>query len=449
MNKVQVKHCGPRPHRGETLTANYLRHHLPAGKILVNYYLPVYHSTREIDLVVLTHSGVYLLEVKHWTGAIKADQKTWRHRGENRPNPIPTIQNKAKIMHSFLERRNWHNVSVLGLVVLSKGREALGVHGSIRDEVLEEKVRQEIDENVFGLHSSLVDVLTSRKFHPDRRTLQNTELNELCDTIFTAHVNDVERQIHGYHILKEQDRGHYVELIGETEFSDKVRIKQYDVPYVGSERELDRAIDRFRRDMDALKAAGRHINLLMPYRFRRDENSDERHYLILEWTGDQTLADRLAAGPIELSEQKRILADIADGLAHCHQRGIYHRNLSPSSVYLTPQGRAVVGDFDFARVPTVSRTLSTQSKSLIVGRHVAPEQLMQLPEIDQRADVFSLGVIWYDMVFRPAEDDAVERERIATAPLPDYDKDVMRMMLTTSHLERIQSMQEVQQYLDS
>lgn len=445
----KVKHCGPRPHRGETLTANYLRYHLPAGKILLNYYLPVYHGTREIDLVVLTHSGVYLLEVKHWTGAIEADQQTWRHRGENRPNPIPTIQNKATIMHSFLEQRGWRDVSVLGLVVLSKGRGTIDVHGSVRDETLQDNIRQELDENVFGLHKSLVDVLTSRKFHPGRRTLQDAELDELGDAIFTAHVNDVERHVHGYHILKEQDRDRYVELIGRDEHSDKVRIKQYDVPYVGSEKELDKAISQFQRDVEALRAAGRHPNLVMPYRFRRDENSDERHYLILEWTGDQTLADRLAAGPIELSEQKKILTDIANGLAHCHQQGVYHRNLSPSSVYLTPQGRAMVGDFDFARVPTVSRTLSAQSKSLIVGRHVAPEQLMQSPGIDHRADVFSLGAIWYDMVFRPAKDEAIERERIATAPLPDYDKDVMRMMLAGIPSKRIQSMQEVQEYLDS
>jgi len=261
----------------------------------------------------------------------------------------------------------------------------------------------------------------------------------LYDTIFTAHVSDAERQVHGYRILKEQDRGHYVELIGEDEHSDTVRIKQYDVPYVGSEKELDKAIDRFQRDMSALRAAGRHTNLVMPYRFRRDESSDERHYLIL----------RLAAGPIELSEQKKILAGIADALAHCHQHGVYHRNLSPASIYLTLQGQAVVGDFDFAKVPTISRTLSAQSKSLIVGRHVAPEQLMQLPDVDQRADIFSLGVIWYDMIFRPAKDDAVERERIAAAPLPEYDKEVMQMMLAVSRSERPQSMQEVQQYLDS
>ena len=152
---------------------------------------------------------------------------------------------------------------------------------------------------------------------------------------------------------------------------------------------------------------------------------------------------------IELSEQKKILADVANGLSHCHQQGVYHRNLSPSSVYLTPQGRAMVGDFDFARVPTVSRTLSAQSKSLIVGRHVAPEQLMLLPNVDQRADVFSLGVVWYDMVFRPAKDKVVEREKIATASLPDYDKEVMQMLLAVSPPERIQSMQEVRQYLYS
>jgi len=70
----EVVHCHPNPHIGETLTVNFLRHHLPGGVLLVNYHLPDGAGTQEIDVVVLNYNGVYLLEVKHWYGPIEADQ---------------------------------------------------------------------------------------------------------------------------------------------------------------------------------------------------------------------------------------------------------------------------------------------------------------------------------------------------------------------------------------
>ncbi len=226
-----------------------------------------------------------------------------------------------------------------------------------------------------------------------------------------------------------------------------MRIKQYDVLAIGSMRELEEAVGRFKRDMAALVKAGRHPNLVMPHRFRRDESSDERYYLILEWAGGQTLADRLAAGPIEPDEQLRILGDVAAALAHCHAYGVYHRNLSPASVYLTSDGHAMVGDFDFAKVPTISRTLAQTGKRLVEGRHVAPEQVFHARDVDQRADIFSLGAIWYDMLFRPGAEEVLDRARIDNAPLPDDGKEILHTMVAERRSDRPESMEEVQKWL--
>jgi serine/threonine protein kinase len=439
MSDIEVIHCYPYPHEGETLTVNYLRHHLPNGVILVNHYMPDGAGTLEIDLVVLNYNGVYLLEVKHWLGAIKADQLHWRHSsGDLRPNPIPLVEHKARIMKGLLKSNGWGDVSVMGLVVLSKGTGALDIVAAEAHKV-------------FGLHQSLVEALTGREyvFHPDSRTLRGSELARLRQLILDSHVTDAERQVHGYRILAEQDRGHFVELTAEDpEFRGrKVRIKQYDVPSVGSWQELEDAVSRFKRGMAALVQAGPHPNLVMPYQFRRDESSDERYYLMLEWSGEQTLAERLAAGPLELAEQLRLLEDVAAGLAHVHRRQVYHRNLSPASIYLTAGGRAKVGDFDFAKVPAVSRTLAQTGKTLVSGRHVSPEQVFQAGDIDQRADIFSLGAVWYDMLFRPGPDEPVERARIDSVPFPEDGKEILKMMLAERRSERPESMQEVQAWL--
>jgi len=442
----EVVHCHPNPHIGETLTVNFLRHHLPGGVLLVNYHLPDGAGTQEIDVVVLNYNGVYLLEVKHWYGPIEADQVHWRHAsGDLRSSPIPIIEQKAKLMNGFLAGQGRiktirsKNLSVVGLVVLSKGIGAL-------------KTDDPQAHKVFGLHESLIEALTGREyvFHPKSRTLRSSELHRLRNTILDSHVTDAERRVAGYRVLEERDRDLYVELIAEDpEFAGwKVRIKQYDVPAIGSMRELEEAVSRFKRDMAALVEAGRHPNLVMPHRFRRDESSDERYYLILEWAGGQTLADRLAAGPIEPGEQLRILNDVAAALAHCHRYGVYHRNLSPASVYLTPEGRALVGDFDFAKVPTVSRTLAQTGKRLVEGRHVAPEQALHARDVDQRADIFSLGAIWYDVLFRPGPDDVLDRTRIDDAPLPDDGKEILGMMVAERRSDRPGSMEEVQKWLE-
>jgi serine/threonine protein kinase len=440
MADVEVIHCHPNAHIGETLTANYLRHHLPNAVLLINYHLPDVTGTLEIDIVVLNYNGVYLLEVKHWFGAIEADQVNWQHSsGDLRPSPIPIIEQKAKIMSGFLAGRGWQKLSVVALVVLSRGTAALRIDDSQAHKV-------------FGLHESLVEALTGRDyvFHANCRTLRSSELQRLRNTILDSHVTDAERRVAGYRVLEERDRDLYVELIAEDpEFAGRrVRIKQYDVPAVGSTRELEEAVGRFKRDMAALVKAGRHPNLVMPYQFQRDESSDERYYLVLEWAGEQTLAERLSAGPLEPGDQLHILSDVAAALAHCHANGVFHRNLSPDSIYLTPDGGALVGDFDFAKVPTISRTLAQTGKQLVVGRHVAPEQAFHASDIDARTDVYSLGAVWYDMLFRPQAGEPLDRPRVAQGPLPEDGREILLAMLAERRGDRPGSMEEVQHWLD-
>lgn len=440
MSNIEVIHCHPHAHEGETLTVNYLRHNLPGGTLLVNYHLPDGSGTLEIDVVVINRNGVYLLEVKHWLGAIEADQLYWRHAsGDQRPSPIPIIEQKAKITHGFLASKGWHQVSVVGLVVLSKGTGAL-------------KITDPQAHKVFGLHESLIQALTGRDyvFHPRSRTLSPTEQARLRQVLVDSHVADAERRVGGYRVLDEQDRGHYVELRAEDpEFPGRrVRIKQYDVPAIGSQRELEKTVARFKRDMAALFNAGAHPNLVRPLQFLRDKASDERYYLIQEWSGIQTLTERLASGALSPAEQATILKDIAAGLSHCHAQGVIHRNLTPDSVYLTAEGRAKVGDFDFAKVPTISHTLRQTGKLLVSGRHIAPEQAFNAPDIDERADIYSLGVLWYDMLFHPKPNDILDRALIATAPLSEDGKAILAMLVAERRSERPASMAEVRQWIE-
>jgi hypothetical protein len=84
---------------------------------------------------------------------------------------------------------------------------------------------------------------------------------------------------------------------------------------------------------------------------------------------------------------------------------------------------------------------------LVEGRHVSPEQAFHASDVDQRADIYSLGAVWYDMLFRPDAGAVIERARIDDAPIPADGKEILRMMLAEPRAERPDSMEEVQRWL--
>ncbi len=136
-------------------------------------------------------------------------------------------------------------------------------------------------------------------------------------------------------------------------------------------------------------------------------DQDGIRYLVLEYLEGQTLADRLVKGPLPVSEVLKIGADIASALESAHRYGSVHRDLKPANVMLTKTGTKLL-DFGLAK-PSPAMTShpaadkQTLSKSLteegvIVGtfQYMAPEQL-EGKDADARTDIFSLGVLLYEM----------------------------------------------------
>ncbi len=112
----------------------------------------------------------------------------------------------------------------------------------------------------------------------------------------------------------------------------------------------------------------------------------------------QTLADRLAqSGPLDEAAAADIAWQVADALDYAHRQGVIHRDVKPSNILLTGDGRAMLTDFGVARVLD-DVTLTRTGHAVGTPAYMAPEQAMAGKTVDARADLYALGVVLYHMV---------------------------------------------------
>ena len=144
-------------------------------------------------------------------------------------------------------------------------------------------------------------------------------------------------------------------------------------------------------------------------------DQDGVYYVVFEYLEGKTLADRIAKGPMPVSEVLKVGADIASALETAHRNGIVHRDLKPANVMLTKTGTKLL-DFGLAKpsaalapaaagdAPTVSKSLTEEGVIVGTFRYMAPEQLRGEPvyhrcgkDTDGRTDIFALGALLYEM----------------------------------------------------
>jgi eukaryotic-like serine/threonine-protein kinase len=173
-------------------------------------------------------------------------------------------------------------------------------------------------------------------------------------------------------------------------------------------------LERFRTE--ALAAARlTHPNVVATYDTgsERTEDGVHRHFIVMEYCGGGTLADRLAAqGPMEADQVLRIGETIAGALAYAHSNEIVHRDIKPANILLTEDGTLKVGDFGIAKAATISGDVTTTGKILGTVAYLSPEQA-EGAEPDARSDVYSLGCVLYELLTGRAP--FVEDTQIAVA----------------------------------
>ncbi len=156
-------------------------------------------------------------------------------------------------------------------------------------------------------------------------------------------------------------------------------------------------LERFRREAQAV-AALRHPNIVQVFDF---DVQDDLTYMVMELLEGDTLKARLNDYRVRdekmpLGEVVRILLDVLDGLAYAHSEGMIHRDIKPANVMLTKRGQAVLGDFGIAQI--VGGTRHT-APGVLMGtlNYIAPEQGLE-GRSDARSDIYSLGIVLYEML---------------------------------------------------
>ena len=158
--------------------------------------------------------------------------------------------------------------------------------------------------------------------------------------------------------------------------------------------------DRMHRFVQEAKLASALTNPNVAYIYEIGEDNGLR-FLAMEYVEGEPLSARLSRGSLAFSELLSVGIQVADALDNAHSKGIVHRDIKPSNLMLTPRGYIKVLDFGLAKLETPKNREETQvmtSDGVVMGTvaYMSPEQALGR-DVDHRTDLFSLGVVLYEM----------------------------------------------------
>ncbi len=213
----------------------------------------------------------------------------------------------------------------------------------------------------------------------------------------------MKKSVGNYQILKELGKGGMstIFLAIQKSLDRRVAIKEL-LPSLKTDTEM---VERFKREAKA-SASMAHEGIVNIFDFWVEKGS---YYLAMEYLEGKDLGEVIdSMGPIPVEATVTIASKAADALHYAHQRGIIHRDVKSGNIFITHKGEVKLTDFGIAYVPGKS-PLTQPGITIGTPEYMSPEQIRG-EKTDPRSDIFSLGVVLYEMLGgrRPFGDDGEE-----------------------------------------
>ncbi len=184
--------------------------------------------------------------------------------------------------------------------------------------------------------------------------------------------------------------------------------------YKARQRQLDRLVavkilppqvgqaeafaERFTREARSL-AKLNHPGIVMVYDFGHTEAG--LYYFVMEFVDGTDLRHVIQTGQLSPAEALAVVPQICEALQYAHEEGVVHRDIKPENILLNKKGQIKIADFGLAKLldrPATAYTLTKAGQRMGTPHYMAPEQIERPHLVDHRADIFSLGVVFYEML---------------------------------------------------
>lgn len=286
---------------------------------------------------------------------------------------------------SYMPHRNWQQVK-------ETFHDALRLESGERDSFLDEACKGDIDFRI-EVESLLISFADAKQF------LERPIVGEF-DRKNNWRLEDGQVISH-YRILSPIASGGMGEvyLAEDTQLARRVAIKLLP-SHFSDDRDRLRRFEHEARAVSALN----HPNILTIFEFG---NADGVHFLAAEFVSGETLRERLSRGRLEVDAAVEVATQIVSALKAAHEAGVVHRDIKPENIMIRDDGYVKVLDFGLAKLTEKSRPSDTSDTQiqffshpgLILGTaaYMSPEQARAV-SIDHRSDIFSLGIVLYEMI---------------------------------------------------
>jgi serine/threonine protein kinase len=348
----------------------------------------------EYDIAVLTPHALYHLEVKGYHGEIRGNTLQWIfENGSVYPSPIPLANKKTKILAGKLKQHSHRleGVFVDTLILLT-----------------EDRARAKLNDDQAGrvIHlRDAIDRVSDPKYLPVSTGNVAALSDMVCEALFTTRPAQKVQRIGLYDIVDKLDQDERFTLfLARHRFihtQPLTVLKVYRLDVYASAPEKEYRLKEIFHGQDAMRLLGAHPNLVRTgdmFAWNDDCFVEPTDFIeggqILEW-----LLDEHGEQALTWDQKTQIIKGVASGLAHAHRHGVIHRDIRPRNIAIGPHGVVKLGNFDLAFIPEASNlSIANSVRDHFDRRYVAPGVWENPHDVVPASDVYSLGLVFYQLI---------------------------------------------------